>query len=43
MIIRRMAQMESHAHRATPDEPYRLILEPDFSVRAVKYMRLKYP
>ncbi|XBH92039.1 hypothetical protein VPH35_083261 [Triticum aestivum] len=35
LIIRRMAQMESHAHRATPDEQYRLILEPDFSSHAI--------
>ncbi|KAM3352639.1 hypothetical protein ACQJBY_024086 [Aegilops geniculata] len=35
LIIRRMAQMESHAHRATPDEQYRLLLEPDFSSHAI--------
>ncbi|XP_037451587.1 uncharacterized protein LOC119322199 [Triticum dicoccoides] len=34
LIVRRIGQMESHAHRASPDELYRLLLEPDFACHA---------
>ncbi|XP_037479312.1 uncharacterized protein LOC119356459 isoform X2 [Triticum dicoccoides] len=35
LVIRRMGQMEAHAHRATLNEQYRLLLEPDFSCHAI--------
>ncbi|KAF7104346.1 hypothetical protein CFC21_105249 [Triticum aestivum] len=31
LIVRQIGKMELHAHRASPDELYRLLLEPDFA------------
>ncbi|EMS60986.1 hypothetical protein TRIUR3_20151 [Triticum urartu] len=33
LIFRRIGQMESHAHSGSPDEQYRLLIEPDFAGR----------